>query len=128
MSHHLLIIGAESLADIARLIAHAEKHPFTLAELKRQILAEEPPVGDDPAFVCHLPVGFRIVFSIEEQPGIGWCRHIFISVKGVKGAMPSREAVAEIMGHFGFRDGIENTGWIENEHALNFIEPTEAEA
>ena len=54
---------------------------------------EAKPPGDIPGHACTLPVGFKVVYSIENQPG-GLYRHLSVSVDGDK--WPNEYAVQEI--------------------------------
>lgn len=137
-----LIITDAERAEIARVIAYAERKRFSTADMLaradcKQVrwpehvaedLRETDPnrssMGDDPGFVCKIPVGFRVCFTIEEQPApLDWCRHISISVDEA-GMMPHPAAVEMILQAFGYRDGIEaNIFYIEQGRAVNVIEP-----
>jgi hypothetical protein len=85
-------------------------------------------IGDNENHCLFLPLGYKIVFSIEEQP-IGECRHISISQRGL---IPMTDDIFEILKVFGFRsnaiggsvhtyketysqDGVD-------QHAINLIE------
>jgi hypothetical protein len=72
--------------------------------------------------VTIIPDGYRVVFSIEEQP-IGWCRHLSVSVDK-KGKYPTPQAVELIMQEFGMGNDIDNSlkVWMEKEgEAINVV-------
>lgn len=101
-----LIIFEETKRDMQRLRAHAEANPLVLSELKRRFESKEG-IGDDPQFSCRIPVGFKVVFSIEQQPPpLGLCRHISISVEQ-PGRSPHFEAVNMIMAEFGMEGPVQ---------------------
>jgi hypothetical protein len=112
-----LIIGPAQKADIARLRAHAEAHPVSAIDLVRDMNKPGKAIGDDPAFVCVVSIGYRCVFSLEHQPVAGLCRHLSMSVLG-DGAAPNEEAVKVLAGEFGFTgDVLDGKGcllWIED--------------
>ena len=97
-----LLIGPEQVNDAKRVVAHAEANPLSLRDLFDVVRGSRPPIGDNPSHVCVFPLGYRICFSIENQPEpMGWCRHISISVGG-DGYAPNPVAIDEIAKHFGF--------------------------
>lgn len=147
-----LIISAPQLEDIARVIAHAERERFTLAEMKarhdiklvkagqdiheqlRETDPDRPTVGDDPGHRCVLPIGFQCCFSFEEQlPPLGWCRHLSVSIVGPGSASrsPNEFAMGMIMEAFGFRHKLclgaegerHNIVYLERQRVVNVIEP-----
>ena len=70
-----LIIGQADKDKIAAVHRFAAEHKLPLGRL-HQLAAERMPVGDlDQGYLCELPSGFRVCFSLEEHP-CGWCRHI----------------------------------------------------
>ena len=117
-----LIIGEEQRAEIQRVRRHAEAHPFSRADLQR-LIKTSVRIGNDPNFTCTLPVGFRVTFTIEEQPA-GLCRHISVSVD-TDGRWPSEAAVEMIMQEFGYRGGLKSALTVypeEPQQAINVIE------
>ncbi len=93
-----LIIGEEQRAAIARCIEHAKKNVVPCNKLLR--LAKEKnideAIGLDPITRVELPVGYRVVYSQEEQPVQGICHHISVSVD-TRGHLPGEEAVNMIL-------------------------------
>lgn len=92
-------------ADVAELIERAKTWPFSFPELKRIAAGIKPPPGDDSRFVCTIPMGYRCVYTHEQQPMHGWCRHLSISIDRA-GYGPGVDAVNEISKLFGFKEGI----------------------
>jgi hypothetical protein len=99
-----LVITDVERATIRRVVDHAELNVINRERLQRMIARKEKPVGDNPEFACVIPVGYRCVYSSEEQP-FGICRHLSISVLG-EGAAPNEAAVEMLAAEFGFRGGI----------------------
>lgn len=97
-----LLIDERAKAEIARVIAHAEKNKISQNELRERIEKGGPAIGDDPNHVCYLFDGFKVVFSIEEQP-FGWSRHLSISVNDPN-KVPHQAAAEMIMKEFGFTE------------------------
>ena len=123
-----LVIGNEEKQSIARVIEFAEKHPLTRAVMEKRM--ENPdfsPPGDNPNFVCDIPVGFKCVFTIEEQP-VGWSRHLSVSVDDPQ-KMPSIPAVEMLMKEFGFKGSLKECYvYLEDNispKAVNIIEKKE---
>lgn len=125
-----LILGPEQLDDIRRVVEHAERNRIGWDEIEflgRRLKEGDPTsVADDPQTRCVLPVGYRVVFSIEEHRP-HWCRHISISVDE-SGCLPGEFAVIEIAKAFGFSGSLSDwrahkAVWLEQGIAVNVIEP-----
>lgn len=131
----VLVLGPEERRKIQGLIAWAKENPVSAERLK----GKKRPIGDDPRFALSLPLGYRCVFSFEEQPLVGLCRHL--SVSGSKpGYLPHPAAMALLMEAFGFSAalsavvakgppkasaeelGIVGALWIEEKRAVNIVE------
>jgi len=125
-----LVIGDAERAVIRRIIEHAERNIVSLERLQRMVAGHEAPIGDSSDFVCVIPVGYRCVYSLEEQP-MGICRHLSISVVG-DGAAPNEAAVAMLATEFGFRDGMKGADqlWTESigpgKVAINLMQSKDA--
>jgi len=119
---HPLIIDEQVLGFIKRVSDHAEANRIDFQNMKAIAESIQKPVGDNDNYVCYLPVGFRVVYSIEEHP-LGWCRHLSVSVDTV-GKMPSIPAVEMIMREFGFTGTINDqlNVWVEKERAINVLQ------
>jgi hypothetical protein len=96
-----LIIEEKISEGIAGLVAHAEKNPFSVDELLDIYNLEGAIPGTMEDFTLYIPCGYRIVFTIEEQPA-GRIRHLSVSVDK-EGKLPNVNAVLLIMGEIGFK-------------------------
>lgn len=108
----VLYIGPKEREAIDKLVDFAEKHRIN-KDLMQKSMKREWAAGDDPNYICYIEAGYRIVYSIEEQP-IGWCRHLSVSVDDPQKS-PHPMAVEMLMKEFGFRGGIQEciNVWIE---------------
>lgn len=111
------LIFDDSLRNgIQKLIEYAQAHRYTLADLQRLADGELPPPGDDENFRLETQFGYKIVFTIEEQPDLGWCRHMSMSVfTNDPGALPHPMAVQEISKEFGFPEFRKCHVWVEDD-------------
>lgn len=102
MKLRVLIIDANARAAIGRLRAYAESHRVSLDTLRRCQEHPELAVGNNPAHVIIIPQGYRVVFSLEEQPaGLG--EHLSISVLPPQpNVYPNVESVVQIALEFGW--------------------------
>ena len=122
-----LIIGERERAQIKKVLAHADVHRASIHDLIAIVKGNREPPGNDPAFTVHLPVGYKVVFTIEQQP-IGWCRHLSVSV-ATAGCYPATEAVEALAEAFGFRHKLKDQQWSigleKSVQAVNIIEKLE---
>jgi hypothetical protein len=123
-----LVINEAVKADVNRVKEYAHANPVRIASVVRTAGGSRPPVGDNKEHACVLPMGYRCVFSIEEQP-MGFCRHLSVSVPE-KGKAPNENAVLELMKLFGFKATAYGPGvmvWLEDISndfkAVNVLEP-----
>jgi hypothetical protein len=102
MSRVLLIDNAV-LERIHEIQAYAEAHVFTVDQLKAIMKAgPEAAAGTDPGFRMIIPMGYRTVYTLEEQrEPVGRCTHVSISLDGPWGALPHPTAVNVILQAFG---------------------------
>lgn len=123
-----LILTDETRATVQRLMAYAAEHVQTLQDshaLALGLILDAP--GDNPNFVCDLPIGHHCVFTYEMQV-TGKHRHLSVSLAR-KNKMPNPAVVHEIAKLFGFTDGLhgrEVYTWKENiphGKAINLLEP-----
>lgn len=120
-----LILDDGARAEIARVMAHAEREKTPLEETIRRARGEIPtPYGDDPEFVCHILVGYRCCFTLMEQPQpIGWTRQLSVSVSE-KGCAPGIEPMLVLAQEFGFDVERGIHFFLEEEvEAINFVQP-----
>jgi hypothetical protein len=123
-----LILTEQQQVEIARVKAFAEGHRYSQAMMTAVASGEAKPPGDIPGHVCALPIGFRVVYSVENHPG-GLYRHLSVSVDGTK--WPNEHAVQEIarafFDHHDFNIYKPPTGamtWMEDAvRAVNLIVP-----
>lgn len=121
-----LIIDDTTIENSKKLIKHAEENILSQSKLKLTIAGDIPPVGDYPDHVLLIPNGYRVVYSIEDQPRKGLCHHISISIK-TKGKYPHIEAVKEIVKLFDITLTLSPSQklWVEDINgikAINIIE------
>lgn len=107
-------------AEKERLIYNAENNIQTKEIMIKAMNGLVPPVGTSEDFTCHSFHGYKIVYSIEEQP-IGMCRHISISDNGNE---PEEYLVNHILQEFGFdlSEGKITRKYIEQGYAFNCIQ------
>ena len=115
----LLQIDSDVRGQIKKALEYAKGHKFTLSQLNCIIEggaeAENQAAGFDPGFVTHIHDGYRVVYSLEEQP-IGLCKHISISVEA-PGKLPHELAVKEILKEFGMNPDFKSPKvvlWVED--------------
>jgi len=94
-----LCIDDATKIKIKQVVANAQLHPWTSDIMRRVMQGEYPPAGDYENLKIIIPVGYKAVFSLEEQP-LGWCQHLSVSIN-TEGKLPSQEAIAVIMEEFG---------------------------
>jgi len=128
------LLITDAIRDLARdLAAHAEAHPLPWSkgrewaidgEFVTEIKLADRPAGFErmPTQQLLIPQGYRVAFSIEEQPA-GFCRHLSVSVD-TPGRCPSIPAVKLISGLFGMVDW--HKIWLEEfdpgHNAVNILE------
>ncbi len=96
-----MLIGPEIHEAAAQVLAYARSHPIDARRILHLLSHPEDAPGHTPGHVLEIPVGFRVVFTIEQQPDHGWCRHLSMSVP-VKGRYPQQVAVEMVMSLFLF--------------------------
>lgn len=125
-----LLMGPDQAEALRSVRRHAEAHPVPLAEVFRRYEHREPVL--DGACICDLPVGFRVVFTVEQHPA-GWTRHLSVSGP-TPGRLPNSYAMMTIGRALGMRmmvfDPTAETyfeGPEKAPYAVNVIEPMEFE-
>jgi hypothetical protein len=116
-----LIIDDHALAEVARVVTHAEAHHYR---------AGQPAPGDNPNFVADLST-YRCVFTFTESDQLLW-RHLSISVFP-SDKYPNPAAAFMIADLFGFTDWDQQTidkapdSWLvqvdEDDHCITLAEP-----
>jgi hypothetical protein len=102
----LLVIDSNIREKIAALVKYAEENPVSIDELLDTINKQAKPVGDFSQHTLNLPFGYRLVYSIEEQPK-GRIRHLSMSVNEDE-KLPNIEVVKEVLKIIGFKNELEN--------------------
>lgn len=123
-----LIIDENAKELISAMVVYAEANPLSMDDLLDTYNKQMNPIGDNPFHVVNLSFGYRIVYSIEEQPK-GKVRHLSMSVDEDE-ALPSIEAVSEIMRLIGFNGSLQEPSTIivkleeyaKNRQAVNVLE------
>lgn len=120
----LLQITDETKVDIKKVREYAEHNIVTLESLQAAI--EDPleciPVGDNPEHVVHIHDGYRVVYSIEQQP-MGLLAHLSVSVEA-RNKYPNEAAVNLILKEFGMNEVLESVNvWLdENSQSVNILQ------
>ena len=120
-----LVFDNEVLNNIKTLKSYAEKNKISLDDILDTINKQMKPVGDYKEYTITIPIGYRIVYSIEEQV-IGDVKHLSVSVDE-DGVLPNPNAVEMIMKEFEFKESLDNCRVIleqitENRKAVNILE------
>jgi hypothetical protein len=130
----LILQQEEVRNNINKLVNHAEANVLTyeyMLEQSQKVKLGIPidSIGSDPNHNIVLPLGFRVVFSIEEHP-VGKCRHLSMSKNDNENITPEESLL--IMEYFGFKSNLIDGNamfyveqyTIDNVHykALNIIE------
>lgn len=121
-----LILNNPTRMAIDTVRKYAIENPLCLEDMFKIDKGELPAAGDNPLRVCHIEAGFRVVYTIEEQPG-ATVRHISVSIDR-KDKLPSIEHVSAIMIAFGMskllpgEDVIQIEKWGEGESAVSVIQ------
>jgi len=108
---------------VIKVISYAQEHKYSMGDLRRVMEGINPPAGDNPRHVCHFFHGYKVVYSIEEQP-LGLCHHLSVSIDS---ELPCVEAVEAIMKEFGIIGTIYDClhTWIEEDRAINLLQKIE---
>jgi hypothetical protein len=122
-----LLIGVDERAAIATLRAYAEANVIdpqaALALYEQDTEAFSQIMA---AMTVHLPIGYRVTYSHEQQT-FGIARHLSVSIDR-PGKMAHPEAIEMILTEFGMQPLKSSVGiWIEDidEHrkAVNLLQP-----
>lgn len=130
-------------AEVERIKAYAREHVLPANRLDKLSQLKDPnmAIGLDPNTRIMFPFGYRVVYSLEEQPVQGICHHLSISVEEEvtptppHKVLPSEPAVNMILETFGINKPVEKCLfiWIEDIEdggggAINIIDKAEEEA
>lgn len=102
----IFIIDDKIIESLKTLKEHAEANPFSMEMLEETITGERPIPGDTKEFTRFIPMGFKVVYTIENQDA-GMIRHLSMSVD-TPGKMPHPHEVIEVMKFLGFEKDIFN--------------------
>lgn len=114
----LLIIDTDAKQRIAKLKTYAESNELSFDDLLDISNDPSKAVGYLKEHNCKLDMGYRVVFTIEQQPKFK-AKHISISLNEKH---PPLEAVELILEEFGFGNILDAYIYAE-ENAINIIEP-----
>ncbi|MHA2427334.1 MAG: hypothetical protein ACXADB_04850 [Candidatus Hermodarchaeia archaeon] len=95
----MIIINEEVKRDIEKAKERAKKKVFTADMMQKLASGDLPPPGDSPHFRCDIPIGVKVVYTLEEHP-LGLCEHISISSAGL-GSVPPAEEIHQILEAYG---------------------------
>lgn len=126
-----LIMNRKVESAIADLKHYAEQNVLTSHKLL-ELVNSGKSIGDDPNFVVHIPLSYRVVFSVEEHiqktGGTVKFRHTSISI-GTPNKYPGIPAVDMIIGLLGFKNKVQSGKVIvhteERVRAINIMEEFE---
>jgi hypothetical protein len=120
----ILQINDDTLVDVKKVKKYAEQNIVSIDTIKAAVECpmESIPIGDNPEHVVYIHDGFRVVYSIEEQP-IGLIAHLSISVEAV-GKYSNEQAVNVILKEFGMNDVSESINvWLdESNQSVNILQ------
>src|SRR5690349_9051141 len=95
-----LILNRQLLEDLK---AYAEKNKITLEEGLAIQRGERSPVGDREYYRAYFPIGYKVVFSVDETRDHRWIRHMSMSVN-TPDRYPNEHALREVCHHLGFQN------------------------
>lgn len=97
-----LFIDSEAKSRVATLREFAESRTLSTQDIYAIQHGRKPPPGDDPNYATIIPLGFRVVFTVEQHP-FGWAEHLSVSVPDARpGSGPNEVIVNQIAQLFGF--------------------------
>ena len=112
----IFVMDAETAQKLRSVAQYADHHRIDLVEMKARHEAHKAgraiePFG--PQFCAILPMGFRVVFTIEEHPlrdgsGSMWLRHMSMS-SPKRGRAPIEPALEWVMGQLGYTTPLRNS-------------------
>ena len=118
-----LIIGQHEKDKLDKVRKYAEEHPMSEEDLKQIMAGLAPPPGSRIGYWCELPVGVKVVYSIDHFTD-GKARHLSISI-AKRDRYPSIAIVEQLMQLLGFQKKATEADsvYMENgPHAINIIE------
>lgn len=95
-----LVLDCQRLRELKE---YAENHRIDLQEMIAIRDKQHPPVGDRDSYRLYAPVGYKIVFSIDETLDHNWIRHMSMSVN-TPDRYPNEYALREVCRHLGYKN------------------------
>jgi hypothetical protein len=95
-----LLLDDNMKKELQRLRQYAEQHPATMDQLLAIKNGFERAPGDRPEFCCVIPVGVKVVYTVEPADTGQMIRHLSVSVRN---KTPSVPIVEMIMVELGFK-------------------------
>lgn len=126
----VLEIQDSTREDIAKVVKYAQEHKYNIHMMKLLMSRDLESPGDNPDYVVHIHDGYRVVYTIEQQPVVGWCHHMSISIERSK-KYPNEIASLEIMKLFGMDGDYEKCLklWVEKEtESVNILQKVKDES
>lgn len=100
------VIDSDTQKRIDEVVQYAESNPYLIDDAFNFINEKIGIAGDNPNHVCLIPVGYRVVYSIEKLPK--WTqKHLSVSID-TDYKLPNIYVTAEIIKLFGFNSELEN--------------------
>lgn len=124
-----MIINDNVMRNIKRIIQNAKWNPTPLETMEKLRKGEAAPAGDDGDFSTYIPIGIKVVFTHETQPGNIICKHLSISINNNE-KIPTI-VITILMSLFDFKNSLKTcaslgTVWkesFEGVEAINIVEP-----
>ena len=114
-----LVLGAQQRAAIKTLMQYAENNFIPLEKMYLIAEGKLPPMGDFDGYSLNIPIGVRVVYTVEEHPtsgpglhkGARKLKHLSVSVANEgtsKGSYPHPVLVDQLLEAFHFRGRLES--------------------
>jgi len=92
--------------ELAAYRERIERQKISIHEMRRIVSGNATLIGDRPSHVFNFPLGYRLVYSVEEHPrkdesGTVWLRHMSMSL-AAPGRAPNEAALGLISSKLGF--------------------------
>lgn len=101
-----LVIDEEVKTQIAAVKTYAEENRRGSKLMERVAKGKSLAAGDIPGHVMQVPVGFKVVYSIEALGPYGWVHRLSASVDSNADVCPHPAAMDTIIHAFGMGDGL----------------------
>jgi hypothetical protein len=97
-----LYIGVDEIKALQALAAYAEAHTLSIDDLLDQRLNHRPAPGLIPEFCCMIPIGFKVVFTLQQVSTGEYARCLSMSAEDPD-RVPNPAAVELVMRFLGFK-------------------------